>query len=248
MLAPVAEPGMLNFARKAMFALLDRRGLPVGCGFFVTETGIALTINHDYDKWSVADRAGNMRVVEGCKVDGSGQEALLKFKVVVTNKTFDFTVLELLSAYPQRPTSFFPLPTGDLPDDALWGKSAAVLHANIALNRQFDQHPNSSVALCNISTVHADMLLYTAATSAGDSGGALLLLGKHLVGMHREGMNDQVVSPSGGRHYKTPSEASSPSTSASALRLDIAVVRDAVAAADAAVRSRLVAAAVGGGM
>lgn len=238
-LVPVMAPGAIEQARAALFAILDRPGHPVGCGFFVSSTGIALTINHDYNKWTYASREHpGRRLVNACKVDGSGREVTMTFRVISTNPQLDFTVLRLVSRSPPemplQPTVFYAVPPQRLADGELWGQPAGVIHGNIALNRQFDQHPSVSVTLCNISTVHADRLLYSAATSAGDSGGAVLLHGQHLIGLHVEGVNDVVTSPRGSRHYKTPSEAGTPSTSACALRLDIDAVRQAIAAAETA--------------
>ena len=60
-------PPELLLAQKAMFGLLDRRSHPIGCGFFVSESGIALTVHHDINSWSTL-RAGK-RIVEACKLD-----------------------------------------------------------------------------------------------------------------------------------------------------------------------------------
>ena len=230
-----------------MFALLDVHGHPVGCGFFVSPDGFALTINHDLALWSREDAArGDGLYVSACKLGGSGEEIAYTFRLAHADEELDFCVLELIPAEgasaaapgPAMATPFFPLPRARIADDALWGKPATVVHGSIALNRQFQQHPEASIGHCNIATVHPERLLYTALTTAGDSGGALLLCGRELVGLHVEGVNDVIASPkSGTKRHKTVSEATSPST-ACALRLDIAAVRDAVAAAQARQRER----------
>lgn len=218
-------------ARKALFAILDRRGHPVGCGFFVTSSGVALTVHHFVD-WMQSDRsAPGRQVVKGCRLGASGAEVEMTFAVVSTDMELDFTVLRLVGS--SAGTLYYPLPAERLPDEELWGHSARLVHGNLALNAQFGEPPDASVTVCNISTVHTKRLLYSAATSAGDSGGALLLRGTNLVGLHVEGVNDVIDSPRGKR-FKTPSEASSPSTSACALRLDIDEVRQAVEQAEMA--------------
>lgn len=156
-------------------------------------------------------------------------EVELQFDVVSTDADRDFSILRL--DRPSAPVPFFPMPTAPRADASLWGRDAAVVHGNfVATNSQFLQHPDA-ISGCNIFTVHRELLFYTAATSAGDSGGALLLLDGQLVGMHKEGVNDVVAVGASRKRRKTPSEAGSPSTSAAALRLDCQAVLDAIAAA-----------------
>ena len=224
-------PPVLLLAREAMFGLLDRRGHPIGCGLFVSSRGVAITVHHDINSWS--KQRGGERIVEACRLDSSGAEIALCFRVVHGNSLLGFSVLQLLSStrIPMLPTPYYALPVGPFPDGALWGKPASVVHGNLAYNRLFYEHPDASVSYCNISTVHRERLIYIAQTACGDSGGALLLSGSDLIGLHVEGLNDVAESPGGSRHWKTPSEASSPSVAACALRMDIEPVRAAVAAA-----------------
>ena len=226
----------LGRVRDVVFSLLDKDGHPVGCGFFVTPCGLALTVNHGVSTWSTDGK------VSACKLHCSSSsssltEVDLSFSVVSTDADLDFTVLRLEGPLSLDSISHFPLPVATLADDVMWGKPATLVHGNLALNLQFHQRPEASVVTCNISTVHSHLLLYTAATYVGDSGGALLLMDGQLVGMHKEGMNDVVeeaASPTTGRkkrRYKTLSEAASISTSAAALRLDCEAVRAAVTSA-----------------
>ena len=226
----------LSRVRDVVFALLDTEGHPVGCGFFVTPCGLALTVNHGFDNWSASGK------VNACKLHRNSSssslvEVELSFSVVSTNAELDFTVLRL-DGPRSEPVSHFPLPTAPLDDATMWGKAAILVHGNLALNAQFRQRPEASVVACNIATVHPQLLLYTAVTaSVGDSGGALLLLDGQLVGIRKEGVNDvieEAASPTTGRkkrRYKTLSEAASISTSAAALRLDCVEVRTAVTSA-----------------
>ena len=63
--------------------------------------------------------------------------------------------------------AFFALPAGRLPDGALWGKPASVVHGNLAYNHQFHEHPAASISYCIISTVHRERLIYAAQTAGG---------------------------------------------------------------------------------
>ena len=173
----------------------------------------------------------------------------LRFRVhsYSTPDKLDFTCLILETTV--NPGTFVPLqiPKARLNTADLLGRPAALLNGSIALNRFFHKDPSMSYIVCNIFCVHQEQVLYSAATAGGDSGGALLLYGRTLVAMHIEGLNDvpediEVLSPSAAGTSstdvkKTPkpkhlrlSEAS-PSTTASALRLDIDEIKNAIYAA-----------------
>jgi len=151
---------------------------------------------------------------------------------------YDYTCLVLTSTVPVGTFQPLPLPHVGLPDAQLTGTHATLLHGSIALNRFYGEKPTASLVHCDIITTHPRRVLYSAATAGGDSGGALLLRGKMLIAMHVEGVNDvpddvEVMSPTatgrGSKRIKL--SQASPSTVGAALRLDLQVVQDAIAAA-----------------
>ena len=259
------DPDALPTLQKGMFTILNSAGVPHLCGFFVTDCGVALTVNHDFDTWckdgivtavmlKSSDSAGAVSSSfssssSAAAVAASDSEVGLTFRVHSSSPPdeLDYTCLILETSV--NPGTFVPLeiPKGHIPTSALLGRPAALLNGSIALNKFFHEDPSMSYITCNIFCVHPKRVLYSAATAGGDSGGALLLYGRTLVAMHIEGLNDvpediEVLSPSAAGTSstdakKTPkpkrlrlSEAS-PSTTASALRLDIDEIKNAIDAA-----------------
>ena len=174
-----------------------------------------------------------------------GELKLLEFKVHsysdADEDELDFTCMVLTSEVPAGSFEPLQLPSASLTTSQLTGAHATLLHGSIALNKYFNKEPSASLVPCTIFTTHNDRVLYTAAAADGDSGGALVLRGKTLVGMHTEWLNDvpsdyDVTSPSGKRgrpRKRIKLSEASPSTTGTALRLDLPQVRDAVAAAHA---------------
>lgn len=269
------DVGLLPMLQKGLFSVLDKDGHPVCCGFFVRESGVALTVNHGNKDWLLpggvvhavmlrdmaAYGAGHATATAAAAADDSvglalPDEVRLKFKVHSFSEedALDYTCLILTS--PALPGTFqpLPLPPVGLSREKLIGAHATLLHGSIALNRHFKQQPSASLFPCTIFTAHEDRVLYTAATAGGDSGGALVLHGKVLIAMHVEGLNDvgdaEFMSPTEGKGRGAKrmrlSEAS-PSTTGVALRLDLREVQAAVAAADQHVLQVLAAAAAGAG-
>jgi hypothetical protein len=207
--------------RGAVFGLLHKRtGLPIGCGVFVSDCGIGLTNTHDVDEWS--EKRGEDRVVHACRIDQHNVERALTFRIVYQDATSDFCIMELESCEGSFPPQHYPIPTAELPDEALWGKNACLVHGNVAFNRYLDSRPEASVGECFIPTVHPDSVLYTAHTSADDSGGAMLLLGTDLIGFHVRG-----------KRFET-----SASVAGLAVRLDCEAVRAAVERAVLSTKAR----------
>lgn len=264
------DPELLPVLQKGLFSVLDLEGHPICCGFFVRESGVAITVNHDNEKFirpGGTVRAAMLRLSGGGAAAAAGgvsaaaeagalplaDEVLLEFKVHSFSPPgeLDYTCLVLTSPVP--PGTFQPLrlPPSGLPDSRLTGAHATLLHGSIALNRFFARNPSASLAPCTIFTAHPDRVLYTAATAGGDSGGALVLHGKTLVAMHVEGLNDvpddlHVTSPREGKRpaVKLRLSEASPSTTGAALRLDLPRVQSAIAAAHATMQP---ATAAGGG-
>jgi hypothetical protein len=247
------DPELLPMLQKGLFSILDADGSPICCGFFVSASGVALTVNHGRERWlwpGGVVRAAMLRANEGtgagaaaAAAAAAAEEVLLEFKVhsYSAPDALDFTCMILTSAV--QPGTFIPLqvPTAVMTTAQLIGAHATLLHGSIALNRFFNRDPSASLVSCSIFTAHPDRVLYTASTSGGDSGGALVLHGKALVAMRVEGLNDvsedvEFVGPSAGKKRGKSMRLSeaSPSTTGAALRLDVAEVQAAIAAAIAA--------------
>lgn len=260
---------LLPVLQKGIFTVLDLEDHPLCCGFFVRESGVALTVRHGHKRFLRAGnkvRAAMLRhdlddvggAAAAIGVDSSSSssssnniaalsaaalpgEVLLEFEVhsFSPEGESDYTCMILTSAPPTGTFQPLTLPSSRLADSQLTGAHATLLHGSIALNRQFNKQPSASLVPCTIFTTHSDIVLYTAATSGGDSGGALVLHGKTLVGMHTEGVNDvpediDLLSPSdepGRRHKRIKLSEASPSTTGAALRLDGPNVQAAISAA-----------------
>ena len=255
---------LLPVLQRGLFAVLDLEDQPICCGFFVRESGVAITVNHDCEKFirpgdivhAVMLRHAAMppRPDDDAAAAGGGaaaaaavlpDEVLLEFKVYSFSpeEQLDYTCLVLNSPVPAGTFQPLPLPPPGLPESRLIGARATLLPGSIALNRFFNRNPSASLVPCTIFTTHPDRLLYTAATAGGDSGGALVLHGKMLVAMHTEGLNDvpgdlHVTSPREGKRpaKKLKLSEASPTTTGAALRLDLPEVQAAIAAAHAAVQ------------
>jgi hypothetical protein len=256
---------LLPVLQKGLFTVLDLEDQPISCGFFVRESGVAITVNHDNEKFIRPEGIVHAAMLgePGGAAAGGGDaaevaaampgEVLLKFKVhsFSPQDKLDYTCLILASPVPAGTFQPLPLPAVGLPTSQLTGAHATLLHGSIALNRFFKQDPSASLVPCTIFTTHPDRVLYTAATAGGDSGGALVLHGKVLVAMHVEGLNDvpddlHVTSPREGKRpaVKRRLSEASPSTTGAALRLDLPRVQSAIAAAHATMQP---ATAAGGG-
>jgi hypothetical protein len=276
----VVDAELLSILQKGLFAVLDLEDQPICCGFFVRESGEAITVNHDNKKFirpgdivhavmlrhaamlpqpgggAAAGGGGAAAAAggDGAAAGGGGaaamaaampDEVLLEFKVhsFSPEEELDYTCLFLTSPVPAGTFQPLPLPPPGLPDSRLIGARAMLLPGSIALNRFFKRNPSASLVPCNIFTTHPDLLLLTAATAGGDTGGALVLQGKVLVAMHVKGLNDvpddlHITSPREGKRpaKKLKLSAASPTTTGAALRLDLPQVQAAIAAAHAAVQ------------
>jgi hypothetical protein len=45
------DADLLPVLQRGLFTVLDKEGLPMFCGFFVSESGVALTVHHQSDRW-----------------------------------------------------------------------------------------------------------------------------------------------------------------------------------------------------
>lgn len=249
---------LLPVLQQGLFTVLDLDDHPTCCGFFVRESGVALTVNHDFERW--IRPGGIVHAVMLRKPGGGGDaalpgEVLLEFTVHSSSPqdALDYTCLILTTAVPAGIFHPLPLPPGELTESQLTGAHATLLHGSIALNRFFNFKPSASLVPCTIFTTQSDRVLYTAATAGDDSGGALILHGKVLVAMHVEGLNDvpgdvEFNSPRTGKRpaKRLRLSEASPSTTGAALRLDLPAVQAAVAAAHAAARAAVQLPAAGG--
>ena len=200
---------MFDKVRAATFAILDSRGFPICCGFFVSACGVALTAAHEADKWLL--KRNKKLVVRASTCDN--QEFDLE---VLERKVggLDIAVLRLPSTTTQ---TCLPIPENSFTEKELSGAPVNLVHGSIAWS--FGTSPsNFAQDSGNIITSNATTIHYNVGTFKGHSGAALLLRGKQVIGMHSEGFND------------LPQEHSehSPSTAADAVRLDLPAVRAAV--------------------
>lgn len=245
---------LLPVLQKGLFTVLDLHDHPICCGFFVTDAGVALTVRHDHVRF--VRPGGKIHAVmlkqvpdEVSSSAAGGSEALapdeakLVFDIHSFSEDLDFTCMTLSSPLPAGAFQPLSLPAAGVPTSSLIGTQATLLHGSIAYNRLFRMDPSPSLVPCHIFTAHRERVLFSSSTFGGDSGGALIMRGDVLIGMHVEGLNDvaedvEVLSPAAAADGRSEpsrlrlSEAS-PFTAAAALRLDLAAIRAAVNAAHA---------------
>lgn len=204
---------MFTTLQAATFSILDKEGLPVCCGFFVSSCGVALTAAHDAKKWLRRDKKGKTQVVRAATCDGTEFD----LEVVLPKiDDLDIAVLRLVGPAAARPC--LPLPTSTFTAQQLGGAPVKLIHSSIAwsagANMTNFAQDNGLIISSTDSIIH-----YSVATYKGHSGAALLLRSEQVIGLHSEGFND------------LPQEHSehSPSTAADAVRLDLPAVRTAVA-------------------
>jgi hypothetical protein len=203
---------MFDKVRAATFAILDKDGLPVCCGFFVSPCGVALTSAHEADKWTRKINRGKTSMARAATYDN--EEFDLE---VVEGKVGDLDIAVLRLPSPAAVQACLPIPNKTFTEKELSGAPVNLVHGSIAWSigssaSNFAQDAGSIIT-SNTRTIH-----YNVGTFKGHSGAALLLRGKQVIGLHSEGFND------------LPQEHSerTPSTAADAARLDLPAVRAAV--------------------
>jgi hypothetical protein len=205
--------------RSAMFSILDDEGHPIGCGFFVTPCGVALTAAHSCE---YARASGGARR-EFCASTHRGQEFTLDL-VAPKMGALGIAVLRApASGVLPSGTDYLPLPSVRLSHSQLLGAPVALIHGSIAWSGGAGVN---QIARDNgyIVTSSDSMILYNVSSYNGHSGAALLFRSGQLIGLHSEVLNDleQEYSEKG------------PSTTAEAVRLDAPEIWGAVQAAQAA--------------
>jgi hypothetical protein len=201
---------MFDKVRAATFSLLDKQGLPICCGVFVSSCGVALTAAHEADKW-LQKKQNKFRARAATYKNVEFELEVMERKV----GDLDIAVLRLLSRASAQ--DYLPIPEKTFTEKELSGAPVNLVHGSIAWSSGSNQsnfaQDAGSIITSNATTVH-----YNVGTFKGHSGAALLLHGKQLLGLHSEGFND------------LPQELSehSPSTAADAVRLDLAAVRESV--------------------
>ena len=88
------DPELLPVLQQGLFTVLDLEDRPICCGFFVRESGVAITVNHDFEQFirpGGAVRAAMLRLsgggataadgVGGAAAEAGADEVLLDFKV-----------------------------------------------------------------------------------------------------------------------------------------------------------------------
>ena len=204
--------------RGATFSLLDDAGHPVGCGFFVTACGVALTAAHVCVH---ARSAGDGSLRLRASTYGMQEFELL----VVTPKLgeLDVAVLRIIAcAALPPPHESLPLPKGLLAHEELLSAPVLLIHGSIAWSAP-SAAPPDRISSDNgyVITTSDTMLLYSVSTYKGHSGAALLFRRGSVIGLHSGGFND----------LDQEQSEHSPSTSGEAVRLDLPQIRVAVQAA-----------------
>ena len=169
----------LTLAHNATFAVLANEE-PVRCGFFFAPSH-ALTVYHGKE-WRVGEK------VSGCCFRGDDTMESLKFKVVATSKALDFLVLELMAPRAQPAH----LPIAHVPAKRLLGADIARLGVGIAASKNAGSMPGElDMGLrfnrASISILGRRHFAYKDDSAAGDSGGAVILVGGQVIGMHLGG-------------------------------------------------------------
>jgi len=199
---------MFDKVRAATFSLLDKQGLPICCGVFVSSCGVALIAA---DKWLRKKPKQKKLIVRAATYMN------VEFELEVMERKvgdLDIAVLRLLSRASAR--DYLPIPEKTFTEKELSGAPVNLVHGSIAWSSG-SSPSNFAQDTGSIITSNASTVYYNVGTFKGHS--ALVLLhGKQLLGLQSEGFND------------LPQELSerSPSTAADAVRLDLAAVRASV--------------------
>ena len=177
-----------GIAAGAVFVVLGRPGDclgPLMCGTFVGKA-VALTAAHDASISIGGTVVGRTVPRPGA----SGVSAIdLEFVVTHVDETLDFAVLRLVS--PLEVPAFIPLPPADC---APVCTAAGLVTMSIGASRAFSptRKPQPAVAeyrvfINKVSEFHHH---YAVHTWAGDSGGALVVHGGYLIGLHVEAVGE----------------------------------------------------------
>lgn len=211
----VITDAMFQKLHSATFAILDDGGHPVGCGFFVTSSGIALTAAHACDH----ARAGSSGKTFRASTYNGHEFSLL----LVTAKVgaLDVAVLRLSVSGAPPPRDYLLLPSVRYSHQQLLGAPVALIHGSIAWSARTNvrkiARDNGTIIASNDSE-----LQYSVSAYKGHSDSALLFRNGQVIGLHSEGLDD----------LKRLLSESSRSTSANAVRLDVPLIWDAVRAAE----------------
>jgi hypothetical protein len=158
---------------------------PLMCGTFVGEA-VALTAAHDD---SIRD--GSTIVGRTIPRPGAPRASAvdLQFVVVHVDKALDFAVLRLLS--PLAAPAFIPLPpVGYVPVCTAAGLVTMSIGASKAFSPRHESAPAVAAYKVFINKVSEFHHHYAAHTWAGDSGGALIVHGGYLIGLHVEAVSE----------------------------------------------------------
>jgi len=176
-----------KLAAGAVFAVLGSPGNVLGplmCGTFVDDA-VALTAAHN----SIRD--GSTIVGRTIPRPGAPRASAvdLQFVVVHVDKALDFAVLRLLS--PLAAPAFIPLPpAGYVPVCTAAGLVTMSIGASKAFSPRHEPAPAVAAYKVFINKVSEFHHHYAAHTWAGDSGGALVVHGGYLIGLHVEAVSE----------------------------------------------------------
>ena len=205
---------MFPKVRSATFAILDGDGLPVCCGIFVSACGVALTAAHEAGK-TFRKRGSRKKPVLMARGATHDDE---EFDLEVVERNLDglgIAVLRLLPAPAPAAPQWLPVPEGTFTDDELSGAPLNLLNSCIAWSVGCSPS-NFAQGLGSVIASSPTKLLYNVGTFRGQVGVALLIRGKHVIGLHSEAFVLRLESDA------------SPSHAAEAVRLDLPAVRKAV--------------------
>ena len=142
---------LLPVLQKGLFTVLDLEDQPVCCGFFVTDSGVALTVRHEQPRWlrpggivhavmlkdEVPGSGGGRGAAAGSGGDTLPDEVRLTFHVhsFSPEDVLDYTCMVLTSSVPAGTFRPLSVPSAVLSNTELTGHQAILLHGSIAYNR-----------------------------------------------------------------------------------------------------------------
>jgi hypothetical protein len=171
------EPNVQNNVKNSIFRIVDTSNVnkAIGMGVFFRDN-LAVTCRHNLTE---------SQVMVTVRASNDGQEVVIQLRVVYRDTNLDFAILQ--SNHP-RP---FIMPWTGNPVN-LRGCNLVLASFRIGID-PYQPMYQSEVAFfpASAGALSSDQshLLYWCATFAGDSGAALIMRGKYLVGIHEEVLN-----------------------------------------------------------
>lgn len=134
------DAALLPVLQRGRFTVLDLHDQPVCCGFFVTDTGVALTVHHDLERFLRPDgkiHAVMLKDAAGAglsSADGGSRalapgEAMMMFQVHSSSRELGYACMNLASPLPKSAFQPLRLPPEGVPAYSLIGTQATLLKA-----------------------------------------------------------------------------------------------------------------------